>query len=225
MKENLQETHFNAIADRYDYWKEKNSYYYDALKALLKELIPPQSRVLEVGCGTGDLLASLSPREGLGIDISKEMVALAEKRHQGRPELAFKRVDLSNEPLSVDHEYLFTCDVLEHVPDLPVFLTRLREAMKPGGTLVVTLANPLWEPLLMLTEKLGMKMPEGPHWRLPIKKNEELFRAAGLTLNKKGFRLLIPKRVPGAEWINARFFTTPLASLGFIVFWVLQREL
>ena len=45
------EEHFDEIALNYDYWKEKNSYYYDTIKTFALRIIPPGSNVLEVGCG------------------------------------------------------------------------------------------------------------------------------------------------------------------------------
>ena len=53
--------HFDRVAPDYDRWKEKAHRYYAALKKSLREIVPPRSRVLEVGCATGDILASLDP--------------------------------------------------------------------------------------------------------------------------------------------------------------------
>ena len=55
---------------------------------LIKQIrfnIPPDSSVLEVGCGIGDTLAALEPSRGLGIDFSEEMIRLARKRHPPPP--------------------------------------------------------------------------------------------------------------------------------------------
>ena len=48
--------------------------------------VPPGLRVLEVGCGLGDLLAAVKPARGVGVDFSPAMIALARERH---PELEF----------------------------------------------------------------------------------------------------------------------------------------
>src|SRR5471030_9292 len=49
-------------------------------------LIEPHLKVLEIGCGNGDLLASVSPSTGVGIDLSPQIVAHAQARH---PTLTF----------------------------------------------------------------------------------------------------------------------------------------
>lgn len=48
--------------------------YYRRLFAIYGQLIPPGLRVLEVGSGSGDLLASLHPSAGIGVDFSADMV-------------------------------------------------------------------------------------------------------------------------------------------------------
>ena len=62
-------------------WKRRNRTYHKLVASLYRFLVSPNARVLEIGCGQGDLLAALSPSRGVGIDVSQEMVALARSRH------------------------------------------------------------------------------------------------------------------------------------------------
>ncbi|HEY3057879.1 MAG TPA: class I SAM-dependent methyltransferase, partial [Chloroflexota bacterium] len=48
--------------------------YHQRLAQVYQSLIPRGQRVLELGCGAGDLLASLRPSLGVGIDFSGEML-------------------------------------------------------------------------------------------------------------------------------------------------------
>jgi len=79
-------SHFDNVAPDYDRWKIKAHHYYASLKANVAEVVPPGRRVLEVGCATGDILASLLPADGVGMDISPAMIELASKKH---PQLRF----------------------------------------------------------------------------------------------------------------------------------------
>ena len=74
IKKTKVEYHFDNVAKVYDKGKYKYSYYYTNLKKLLKNLIGEGKVVCEIGCGTGDLLASLRPKYGVGYDISSEMI-------------------------------------------------------------------------------------------------------------------------------------------------------
>ena len=71
-------------------WQPLRRYYRDQLARWFAFAIPPGERVLEIGSGTGDLLAALRPSLGVGIDFSAEMVRLAGQRH---PELRFFHAD------------------------------------------------------------------------------------------------------------------------------------
>lgn len=221
----VSESHFDSIAAEYDYWKKKNWYYYQNLVALYRMHIPEGARVLEIGCGTGDLLAKLKPLQGRGVDISGEMIAIAKKKHSSNHSLTFERADITEGHTPFAEDYIFLADVLEHVGDMPSFLKHLARRTSPNATVIVSLANPLWEPLLMLSEKFGMKMPEGPHTRYSIKDTEQYLRDAGFTIEEKAFSLLVPKPLPGANWLNARFSKIPLLRrLGFVVYWVLKTH-
>ena len=77
---------FDALAPERDGWKRKNQYYYAAIERLCTSLIPPGKTVLELGCGTGDLLAAVKPSLGMGLDISRGMLCVARKKY---PHLLF----------------------------------------------------------------------------------------------------------------------------------------
>ena len=51
-------------------------HYRGRLAEIYRFLVPPGQRVLELGCGSGDLLAALRPACGVGVDFSAEMVKL-----------------------------------------------------------------------------------------------------------------------------------------------------
>ena len=48
---------------------KRAAFYHEEELRYLRFLIPPGLRVLEIGCGTGDVLAGLEPSFGLGVDI------------------------------------------------------------------------------------------------------------------------------------------------------------
>ena len=56
------------------------TYYHQLLQHYFSFLIPAELRLLELGCGHGDLLAGLNPTMGVGIDFSEEMVQAAKKK-------------------------------------------------------------------------------------------------------------------------------------------------
>ncbi|MBI2948004.1 MAG: glycosyltransferase [Verrucomicrobia bacterium] len=63
--------------------RESARYYHRLLQRYFAFLIPPGARVVEIGCGIGDLLAAVRPSRGVGVDFSPAMIDLARPRHPG----------------------------------------------------------------------------------------------------------------------------------------------
>ncbi|MDP6179619.1 MAG: methyltransferase domain-containing protein, partial [Desulfatiglandales bacterium] len=72
---------FNSLAGRRQYWKDRNRYYYHDQERYFRFLIPGGLSVLEIGCGTGDLLHAMKPKRGVGIDFSPEMLKIAREKY------------------------------------------------------------------------------------------------------------------------------------------------
>lgn len=185
--------HFEEIADAYDAWKEKSSYYVSLLAGILREFVPPGASVLEIGCGTGTLLASLAPRRGVGVDISGRMVALAAARY---PDLDFVAADAERLELGETFDFIIVPDVIEHLTDVPAMFRSARGACRPGARVIVTCVNPLWAPVLHLAERLGMKMPEGKHRWVSAERLASQAGDAGFAVDAVLGRILCPKKVP-----------------------------
>jgi len=60
----------DALASKRDAWIGRNSFYYRDDRAYMRFLVRPGQSVLELGCGTGELLNVLKPSRGAGVDRS-----------------------------------------------------------------------------------------------------------------------------------------------------------
>ena len=85
--------YFDKIALDLDLWNRRNRYYYQDIQKLHNFIIPSGSNVLEIGCGTGDLLAGTNPKLGVGIDFSQQVISLAKDKY---PHLDFYCLDVEN---------------------------------------------------------------------------------------------------------------------------------
>src|SRR5215475_14242389 len=83
-------THWNAIARKRDTWQGTGKWYHQRLHEIYRFHISPNQRILELGCSTGDLIAAVKPKRGLGIDFSEEMILRARAKH---PSLEFMQAD------------------------------------------------------------------------------------------------------------------------------------
>jgi SAM-dependent methyltransferase len=101
-------------------------------------------RVLDWGCGSGfnlPLLRDFGAVELLGFDLSPEAIALARESYPG---LAFNVADACDPTLAIRPGYwdrILSCEVLEHVPDMPNFLSNIRRHLSPDGVAFITTPN------------------------------------------------------------------------------------
>ena len=115
--------------------------------------VAPGQRVLEIGCGEGDLLASVRPAYGLGIDLSGGMIARAAQRH---PELDFACADglafSSDQPFDM----VILSDLVDDVWDIQALFERVRCCCHPRTRVLINYYSRLWTPVLKLAELLGL---------------------------------------------------------------------
>ncbi len=184
---------FNKIADKRDCWKNKNRYYHRQIAKLCKFLIPPKKHILDVGCGTGDLLASLSPRNGVGLDISENMVKIAQDKY---PLLKFYAQDAQNIIVNERFEYVILSDILGDLEDIQKVFEELKKVSDEKTRIIITFYNYLWEPILEIGEKLELKMPQPIQNWLGTKDVKNILDLAGLEVVKSGKCLLLPVYIP-----------------------------
>ncbi len=90
--------------------------------------VPPGASVLEIGCGTGDLLAALRPSEGVGVDLSPRLIERARGKHS---ELEFIVADAESLDAPELHNRRFDFVVLSDVVGLcPTFGPPLETAFR-----------------------------------------------------------------------------------------------
>lgn len=106
-------------------------------QALVDLLNPqPDERVLDVGCGTGDIAANIENRGAsvIGIDASANMVSTARGRF---PALDFRQVDAAELGFDGEFDAVFSHATLHWVGRAEAAVIGMRRALKKGGRLVV----------------------------------------------------------------------------------------
>ena len=190
--------HFERVAPEYDGWKRRAWYYYRWLARIVSTEVPAGARVLDVGCGTGALLDAVQPAYGMGVDLSPAMVGLARGRF---PRFSFRVGDAEALEPGEAFDWVMMVDVLEHLADPPSALASVRRVCRPESRLVVVAANPAWQSILHLAERLGLKMPEGDHRWLPAGEIRLLLAETGFEVLREDRRVLLPKWIPGLSWL------------------------
>src|SRR5688572_14335973 len=93
-------------------------------------------RILDAGCGTGQMLKCLEAHgEAIGIDSSSQAIGYAQARGVRR----LVRGSITDPPFrDGSFDCVVALDVIEHVDDDIGILSKLHEVVKPGGHLVIT---------------------------------------------------------------------------------------
>jgi SAM-dependent methyltransferase len=173
--------------------RESKRYYHRLLKRHYAFLVPPGLRVLEVGCGLGDLLATVRPERGLGVDFSPAVADLARNRH---PHLEFQVAEAMDFTTKDKFDYLLLSDLVNDLPDVQALLARLQDFSHPGTRLVINFFNNLWRPILAAAEKTGAKAPTLAQNWLARGDMKNLLHLAEWEVIKEEARILWPLRVP-----------------------------
>lgn len=137
---------FATIADRYDFITAFLSYGQDRRwKRRLVQLaaITSTDRVLDLACGTGDILFEAlrrGPRRAVGLDVTHRMLVLAAERRRAdvhAPPVTWIAADMQALPIRErEFDVVTTGYGLRNVPDLRHAIREIRRVLAPGGRLL-----------------------------------------------------------------------------------------
>lgn len=184
---------FDSLAKDWDKLKSRNKYYYRDIEKFLGLLIPKNKKVLEIGCATGDLLKSLDPSKGLGIDISLNMISIAKKKHK---RLDFKVMDAENLKLKEKFDYIIMSDVIGSLSDVWQAFRELHKVCNNDTKIIISYKSRLLMPILKLAEALRLKAPSIKQNSLYLADIENLLHLNHFKVVRTSSRLLMPKYIP-----------------------------
>ena len=150
--------HFETAGDELDRPGKYNAAYREDDRKFMGFLIPPGKRVLELGCGRGQLLAALAPAYGVGVDFSAKAVAKAKALH---PDLNFVLGD-AEDPATLagiegPFDYIVIADTIGMFEDIDGTLSRVHHLCAPSTRIIISYYSHLWEPILKLAEGLRLR--------------------------------------------------------------------
>lgn len=217
------EKFYDNIASKNDYWRKKNSYYHKKIVDLYKFLIPKGKKIIEIGSGTGELLAKLSPLNGVGLDISGNMVKIAKKKY---PKLKFIKQDASQIKLNEPFEYVILSDLIGNLIDVQNTFEQLSKIINPSTRIIINYYNYFWNPFLHVAEKLNLKMPQPIQSWLSSSDVKNFLELSNLEIIKESKYLLIPIDFPFiSDFVNKYVARLPLVrNLSFVTYLIARQK-
>ena len=204
----LEQPHKQSRADHWDnVWRDSSNslggYYHKWLHRVYGFVIPKGIRVLELGCGSGDLLASLLPEYGVGIDFATSAIAKARQSHPG---LRFEVMDAEAVKLgSEQFDFIILSDLVNDLRDVQAVLEGLKPCCHSGTKLVVNFYSHLWQIPLQLAQRFRLATPMLSQNWLTVHDIRNLLTLSGYEFLHDWSEIVIPLALPGTNLFN-RFF-------------------
>ncbi|MDR1454436.1 MAG: glycosyltransferase [Tannerella sp.] len=175
-------------------WNRRNLFYHQLLEQYCSFIIPEGKRVMEVGCGSGNLLNAVKPAFGTGIDFVPELIEIAQRKY---PHLHFIVDDV--EELQTGGEtfdYIILSDLMGCLWDAQKAIHNIRRLCHPQTRVVITHYNFLWEPVIKLLEGIGLKQKQPTANWFSAKDTEGLLQLEGFQTIRVERKILLPVYIP-----------------------------
>ena len=201
---------YNTVAPFRDRFRRINWYYHQEIENYYRFVIPDKASVLEIGCGTGDLLANLKPSRGVGIDISSRMIEIAKGKY---PHLDFRVMDAEALEVAEKFDYVVISGTIGDFEDIGTVLECIKNVTHDKTRLIINYHNHAWQPLLRLAMMIRLRSVHRYQNWLPTKEIENFLSLGGYEVIKVHRRMLLPFFIPLVSTVFNRVLATlPLVN-------------
>jgi ubiquinone/menaquinone biosynthesis C-methylase UbiE len=169
-------------------------YYHRALQNIYGHFVTDNASILEVGCGGGDLLASLKPDQGLGVDFCQLIVEQAQRAH---PTLEFLCADAHELNLhGRTFDFIILSELVNDLWDVQTVLNKVKACCHPQTRIIFNFYSHLWNIPLQSARKLGLATQVLPQNWLTVHDMNNLLEIAGFQMLRSSTEILFPFEVP-----------------------------
>jgi SAM-dependent methyltransferase len=212
---------FDALAEASPETPAPARGYHRQITALTRAAVRPGATVLEIGCGSGDLLAALEPSRGVGIDVSGRMIELARARHPG---LTFEQVAGEDFEPGETFDYIVLSDLVPYVDDLLALFRNVAAHSGPDTRIVVNSFSQLWRPVLAVLELLRLKSRTPTRNWMTADDVANLLQLNGLETVTRNRRILFPLQIPVVSaFLNGVFAGVWVIRQLCLTWWIVAR--
>jgi SAM-dependent methyltransferase len=206
----VRQQHWDSVAPLVTNDRGWNREYKARLREIYQQLVQPGHRVLEIGCGRGDLLFSVRPALGVGVDLSHAIIRQAAQRH---PTLQFVQGDAHDLPLRTQFDYVLLSDLVNDLWDVQRALQRLRPLCHDATRIILNTYSRLWEKPLEAVRRLKLAAPVLRQNWLTVEDLNGLLELEDFEVLRHSREILCPLRVPVMTTVANRYLvkTWPMA--------------
>jgi SAM-dependent methyltransferase len=217
--------HWDETEDYDDINRMTYSYSRRFVDGLRLSKLPSGGRVLDFCARTGNGAAYFFQQGKLDFvvcaDVSEKMgqICIQKLHEDGLNKYAWIPIGGYEFPFGDDVFDTVLCfETIEHFPDPEQLLKELGRVTQPGGTLILTTPNVLWEPVHAFAAITGLHHSEGPHRFIRYHRLLGLIRAAGFNIQQVETTVLVPAGpkalISVGEWLEKNLPDSLMRVLG-----------
>jgi len=194
--------YFEKLAEKRISQQRKYRYYLKEISGYIGYFSHQDYTALEIGCSSGELLNDIKAKKKVGIDYSAKMI---EKAKSQFPDIEFHVMEAENITLTEKFDVIIISNLIGYLSDVQEVFEGLHKVCHPQTRIIVNYHNFLWEPILNLSEKLGLK------YRIPylnwftIQDVKNLLYLSGFDVYRNTKRMLIPANIPIISFIFNKY--------------------
>lgn len=197
--------HWDATEDYDDINEETYSYFRRFIDGLRLSDLPANGHILDfcARTGNGTLYFYQHGKVGSAVcaDVSIRQGEICQRRLNEAGFTDYKWIKVSDYRLPFENgefDAVLNFETVEHFPEPALMIDELARVTKPGGTLILTTPNVLWEPVHALAAITGAHHSEGPHRFIRYRRLVDMVERAGFEINRAETTVLIPG---GPDWL------------------------
>ena len=197
------ELYFNQVA-RNRKKRSLSRYYWNDIRDFCSFFSHSDLCVLEIGCGSGDLLASLPARKKTGVDISQEQLTWAKEKYPNET-IEWVHQDAHQLQLTETYDLIILSNLIGFTEDIQLVFENLKPYCHAQTKIIVQYYNSIWEPFLKWAERLGLKNKSPLQNWLSTRDINNLLVVSGFEVYRNQKRMIVPLYIPLLSKICNRF--------------------
>ncbi|MDF2436764.1 MAG: glycosyltransferase [Bacteroidota bacterium] len=186
-------TYFDKLSANRVKQRRSKKYYWDDITSYCDYFIHEENSVLEIGCGTGELLNGIKAHCKAGIDFSEGMIAEGKRQF---PQLDLRVMNAEYLHLNQEYDVIILSNLIGYLEDIQQVFRQLHKVCHERTKVIITYYNFLWEPLLKFGEAIGYKTKTPAQNWLSLDEINSLLDLSGFKVYRNSRRMIFPVYIP-----------------------------
>jgi len=205
----------------YEYWLKRNSYYHQFMAKFYQFTVPRGVKVLQVGCKTGFILDAVKPSVGVGIDPEAACIEEAQSKYS---QYSFFCSTIEDFKTEERFDYIILSSTIMEVYDIQDLFEQVQRFCHARTRIVVDSYSHLWEPVLWLLQKIGLRRPTPLKNWISKTDAKNFLQLAGFDVVTDGNQILFPMYIPlVSSFLNSYVAILPLVNGLCLSQWIIAR--